>query len=188
MVVLVVVAPPPVRVAHDGLPSHLVERDLHGRVPVSGGDRDDRGHHLRVGGDPLQSLHPAHGAAGDGQEALDAQRTHQQLLSTNHVGHGHDGKAEAVRPTGGRIGAARAAGAATAADHIRADHEVLVGIEGSTGAHHHIPPAGLAVALVVAGGVSVTGQGVEEKDGVRTLGIQRAVGLVGHGERRERQP
>ncbi len=59
------------------------------------------------------------------------------------------------------------------------------GVDGLSRPDEGVPPAGLAGHGMGVGDVLVAGQSVTDEDGVRLLGIQRAVGLIGHGERRE---
>ena len=72
-----------------------------------------------------------------------------------------------------------------AADHVRADHEVAVGVDRPPGPDHGLPPARLLRDRMDVGDMLVAGQRVADQDGVGALGVERAVGLVGDLERRE---
>ncbi len=65
---------------------------------------------------------------------------------------------------------------------------MLIGIEAFARADHAVPPAFLLVLRVDAGGVGVAREGVRDQDGVRTLGVQRSVGLVSYIDRSEGDP
>ena len=97
------------------------------------------------------------------------------------------GKSRAVRLAGGGVLRGRPGAPAAAADHVGADDEVLVGVESLAGTDHHVPPArALVVGAVQPGDVGVAGEGVGDEDGVVLALVQRAVGLVGERERRQR--
>ena len=172
-VALVVVAAVPVGVAHDGLPAHLVEGDLHRRMPVRRRDGDARRHRLRIGRQPIPEPACPPSSRRDRQQALDTQMVDQQLLRPHHVGHGHERETSSPYslPVAG-IDAAGPAAPLAAPDDVRADDEVLVGVEALARADHRLPPARLVFARVVAGGVGVAGQGVQDEDGVGALVVQ----------------
>ena len=69
-----------------------------------------------------------------------------------------------VRTAGRRVDRRRPGGAAAAAQHVGADHEILFGVERFAGADHVVPPAGLPAVVADAGGVSVAGEGVQDQD------------------------
>ena len=77
-------------------------------------------------------------------------------------------------------------GAAASAQHVGADHEVLVGVERLAGTDHVVPPAGLAGFGADSGRVGVAGEGVQHHDGVGFRRVQFAIRLVSHLDRRER--
>ena len=109
----------------------------------------------------------------------------QHLLQPHHVADGdhRERHARTGQPVAGLIEAGPG-GAAAAAQHVGADDEVLVGVEGLAGADHVVPPAGLAVFVADAGGVRVARKGVQHQDGVGLGRVQLAVGLVGDLHRR----
>ena len=96
---------------------------------------------------------------------------------------GDDGKVETVGPPGGRIDRARPGRAHAAADHVGAEHEIAVGVDRLAGADHGLPPAGLAGDGMDVGDVLVAGQRMTDENEIRLAGVERAVGLVGDGER-----
>src|SRR5665648_487211 len=125
MLAAVVVAAPPVGVAHDGLPAYFVESYLHGRVAVCRGDRDHGRHSLGMTEHPLHRLHPPHRPPSHGEQAFDTQVVHEEALRPHHVLDGDHREPETIGGAGGWIEASRTRAALTAADDVRADHEVL---------------------------------------------------------------
>ena len=114
----------------------------------------------------------------------DLQVLDQPFLGGHHVADGHHRKFQAVGLAGGRVGAGRPGGSPAAADDVRTDHPVAVGVEGLARSDHAVPPAAVAVVRVVnAGGVVVARQGVADQDGVGT----RFVGLRRRSRRRCRR-
>ena len=81
---------------------------------------------------------------------------------------------------GGGVERAGAGGARAAAEHVGADHEVAVGVDGLARPDHDIPPAGLLGAVLAdAGGhVRVAGERVADQDGVGAALVERAERLV----------
>ena len=175
----------PVRIGHHGLPTEFVERDVLRRMPRAAGDRQRREHPLGIGRGPLQRLHAAHRAADDAEQRVDAQTIEQHGLRAHHVGNGDDRKIQPPQFAGGRIGRGRPGRAHAAADHIGADDEVAVGVERTAGADHGLPPARLAGHRMHVGDVLIAGQRMADQNGVGTVGVEFAIGLVGDLERRE---
>ncbi len=95
------------------------------------------------------------------------------------------GKVEAPGLAGRRIGRGRPGRAHAAADHVRADDEIAVGVDRPARPDHGLPPARLAGDRMDVGDVLVAGQRMADQDRVAALGVERAVGLVGDLERRE---
>ena len=109
----------------------------------------------------------------------------QHGLRAHHVADGDDREIEAPGLAGRRIGRGRAGGAHAAADHVRADHEIALGVDRLAGPDHGLPPAALAGDRMLARHVLVAGERVADQHRIGALGIERAVGLVGDLERRE---
>ena len=175
----------PVRVGHDGRPAHLVEGDVLGRMTGRPGDADRREDPLGIVRRPLKGLHPTHGGADDGEQGLDPQGLHQHGLGPDHVGDGDHREGQAPGRAGRRIAGAGARRAHAAAQDIGADDEEAIGVQGQAAPHHPGPPARLARHRVGGGQVLVAGQGVHHQDGVRPVGVEPAIGAVGHLEGRQ---
>jgi hypothetical protein len=88
------------------------------------------------------------------------------------------------------------AGAAiTTAEVVRADDEIFVGIDGFAGPDHGFPPAFVHFwlpkfadaidARIEAHGVMGAGQGVEEENRIRAVGIERSPSFVGERDSRQ---
>ncbi len=172
----------PVRIGHDRLAPDLVEGDILRGMARGGGDRHGREHPLGINGGPLQHLHAAHRAACHAEKRVDAQTVDQHGLGADHVGDGDHGEIEAIGAAGRRVERGRSGGAHAAAEHIRADDEIFVGVEGFSRADQRRPPAGLAGQRMNVGDMLVAGQRMAEQDRVGLVGVQLAIGLVGDGE------
>lgn len=99
-------------------------------------------------------------------------------------------ESESVRVTGRRVDRGRPGRSFAAAKHVRADHEETVGVQRAARTDDVVPPAGTIriVAFVETGGMRVTGKCVTDEDRIRSLGVQRAVGLVCDFDLRESGP
>ena len=95
------------------------------------------------------------------------------------------GKLQPVGLARRRIDVARSRRPHAAADHIGADDEEPVGVDRLAGTDDDVPPAGLARHRVSAGDELIAGERMRDEHRVRALGVQRAVGHVGDGERRK---
>ena len=93
------------------------------------------------------------------------------------------GKSSPHHLPGGRVGRGRPGRAHAAADHIRADDEILLGIERAAGADHGFPPARLAGHRMHIGDMLIAGQRMADQNGVGAIGVEFAIGLVGDLER-----
>ena len=69
-----------------------------------------------------------------------------------------------------------------AAQNVGADDEISVGVERSARSDHDVPPPRFTGQRVGIGGVLVAGQRVAHQNRVGFLGVQRAIGLVGHAK------
>ena len=143
----VVVAALPVGIGGDGVARDRVPRDALRLQRVRARDGDDRVDLDRayVHG-PLERLHAAERAAGDGGEPRDPELVQERALRPHHVGDRDDGKVGAVGPARCRVRRRRARRAAAAAEQVRADDEEAVGVERLAGADHAVPPAEAAAA------------------------------------------
>ena len=119
------------------------------------------------------------------EQLVDAEVIDQHRLRTHHVADGDDRKIEAIGLAGRRIDRGRPGRAHAAADHVRADDEIAVGVDRLAGADHDVPPAALAGDRMDVMDMLVAGQRVTHEHGVALRRIERAVGLVGDLERRE---
>ncbi len=90
----------------------------------------------------------------------------QLALQANHIGDGDEWEIHAERLAGRGVRGAGTGGAAAAAQNVRADNEVLVGVEGLARPDHVFPPTGASVVVTDAGGVSVAREGMHDEDGV----------------------
>ena len=104
----------------------------------------------------------------------------QRCLRAHHVGDGDHREAQVPRLAGRRIARQRTGGAHAAAQHVGADQEVARGIEHLARPDHALPPALLAGHRMLLDDELIAGQRVADQDGVGLVGVQRAVGLVGH--------
>ena len=154
-------------------------------MPRAARHRQRREHPLRIGRGPLQRLHAAHRAADHAEQRVDAEPVDQHGLRAHHVGNGDDRKIQPPQFAGGGIGRGRPGRAHAAADHVRADDEIAVGIERAAGTDHGFPPARLAGHRMDVGDMLIAGQRMADQDGVGALGIELAIGLIGDLERRE---
>lgn len=119
-------------------------------------DGDGAGGHFGVADDPFEGLHPAHGDAGDGVEAGDAEAfSEQAALGFDHAGDGDFGEG------GGRI---RGRTTDAVAEGIDSDDEQAGGVEGAAGADHGFEAGGSAIE---PGG---------EQDGVGFRGVEFPIG------------
>jgi hypothetical protein len=106
----------PVGVAHDGVASDRIPRQALRVQGVGARDDDDAVDLIGVEDRPLQRLHPAQRAAGDGGEPVDAELGQEGALGADHVGDGDDGKIRSVMPAGRRVDRRRTGRAPAAAE------------------------------------------------------------------------
>ncbi len=183
----VVVAAVELRVAHDRLARDLGERDVLRREPRARA-REHRGAELagRVER-PLQRLHAAERAADRAAQPLDAEVPAERPVHRHEILHRDRREAQPVR-------ACRSRGRASSGpvvplqppsrfDEITKQRSVSIGLPGPIIVSHQ--PG--RVPGPDACRVRVAGQRVADVDGVRALGVERAVRLVGDLDRRERR-
>ena len=114
----------PDRLAGDRVPGHALRVE-----GVRAGDGHDVVDLVREEHRPLERLHPAERAAGHRREPVDAELVEEGALGAHHVGDGDHREVRPVRRAGGRVGRRRSRRTAAAAEQVRGDHEVVVGVE-----------------------------------------------------------
>ena len=96
-----------------------------------------------------------------------------------HIGNRDHREAQRVGlAIGGRGRRPRAA--LTAADHVRADHKITIGVEHLARPNCLIPPARFFVGVVgvITGHMSVAGQRMADQDGVGMVSVERAIRFI----------
>ncbi len=182
----IVLSAHPVRVGHDRLPADFIEGNRLRGEAVRGGDWQHQAHALWIAHHPLQRLHPAHRAADHRAQFVDPKVVDQHPLRVDHVLDGDNGKRQGVRSPCLRIRARGAGGAFAATDDVRADHEVLIRVEGVPGPDHHVPPPGAFVfRRMIARDMGISRQRVADQDGIVLRGIQFSIGLIRQRNRPE---
>ena len=198
----VVVAALPVRIGGDGVARDRIPGDALRVERVRARDGNDRVDLIAVLHGPLERLHAAERAAGDGGQPRDPELIQERALGPHHVRDRDDWKVGPVGPARCRVRRRRSRCAAAASQEIRADDEESVGVERLAGADHAVPPAQAAAAAAVAllgaeavpgalrgrrrreaGGVGVSAQRVADQDDVVARRRQRPIGLVGDADR-----
>ena len=156
---------------------------------MSAGDRHDGVDLIGVQDRPLERLHAPERASGHRREPLDSKLVQERTLGSHHVRDGDHREVRAVRLSRRRVERRRSRRPAAAAEQVRGDDEVPVGVERLAGADHPVPPAepltGRAVAVVgpepvagalrrrlgrEAGRVGITAERVADEDHVVPLG------------------
>src|SRR6478609_2399248 len=99
-------------------------------------------------------------------------------LRAHHVADGDDGKVETPRHAGGRIRGSGARGAHAAADHVRTDYEVPLGVDRPPGTDHGFPPSRLLGHRMQVGNMLIAGESVADQHRIAALSIERTVCLV----------
>ena len=174
-----IVAALPFGIGHDRLTADLVEGDVLRRMAGRRGDRHGGEDASRMARCPLQDLHAAHRPADHAEQVGDAEMVEQGGLGTHHVGDRHHREAQVPGLPVRRIEGERPGGAHAAAQHVAADHEVAVGVDDPARPDQAIPPAFLAGHRIGVGDKLVGGQRMADQHGVRLVGIEPAIGLVG---------
>ena len=174
-------------------------RNLLSRRRRTGGNHRASAHQLRVGCRPLQGASAAEGTTNHVAEAGHTQCTSQVRLGTYRVADAYLWEAGTPMLTGTRVAfgndACRAGGAVAAAQNIGGNHEVAVGVHDRAGAHDAFPPAirfdsanqrgGHVRGGYAAGDMRVTGERMQNQDGVITSLVEGAPGFVADGDLRQ---
>ena len=178
-----------VRIGHDRLARHLVERNVLRRELRRGGDDDRMANALGVGECPLERLHRAERPADHRGEALDAQSLGEARLRFDPVFHRHHRKIGAPWFSRRGIDGRRPGGAEATAEVIGADDEKAPGVQRLSRADEVVPPADVVrIFGVVAGDMMRGVQRMADENGVGALGVELAIGLVRNVEGRKRRP
>ena len=144
----VVLAVVEVWVGLDRVAADHVERDRLRRNPCRTGDDDCCLNVVGVTRRPAQGLMGAERATDDRAEALDAEQVDETLLRVDHVLDGHQREVAAIRNLCGRVDDARPGRPAAPAEHVRADDEQTIGVDGLARTHEPVPPTRLIVFVV----------------------------------------
>mmetsp|Transcript_3964 Transcript_3964/g.6232 ORF Transcript_3964/g.6232 Transcript_3964/m.6232 type:complete len:283 (+) Transcript_3964:426-1274(+) len=164
-----VVAARPARVRVDRLPLGLAHRDLPGGVRGAAADDHARLHQRPAQQQPLQRLHAAQGAADHRLDAPHPQALNHRQVHAHGVPHGHRAEVAPVGLASVRVCAGVVCAPVAARDHVRADHEVLVGVERLPRPQKASPPAFK---------VCIPCQCVAHNHGIVFLLVQGAPGFV----------
>ena len=135
-----VVASGKVDIPHDGIPGHGVEAQPLGGEARPGGHDNALPHHPGIAQGPLQGLLPPQGPADDRIQVVNAQFLQEGLLHHHPVPHGDHGKGQAIGLACGGIQGGWPSGAVATAQHIGADDEKPVRVNGLARADDGIPP------------------------------------------------
>ena len=195
----IVVAPGEVRVRTNRNVLGVRPRNLLRRSRRTGGDDRASAHQLGVSCRPLQGASTTEGTTNNVAEAVHTQGTSQARLSTHRVADAHLREAGTPVLTGARVAfrndACRAGRAVAAAQNIGGNHEVAVGVHDRSGAHDAFPPAvrfdganqrgGHVGGGHAAGDMRVTGERVQDQDGVIASLVEGAPGFVADGDLRQ---
>ena len=119
---------------------------------------------------------------------VDPQMVDQHGLRAHHVADRHHRQIEPIGPPGRRIERGRAGRAHAAADDIRRNDEIAVGVDRPARPDHGLPPARLAGDRMIIRDMLVAGQRVADEDGVRLIGVEHAIGLIGDRQGAQRRP
>jgi hypothetical protein len=103
----------------------------------------------------------------------------EPFLDINHILDGNKRKIETVGLSLLLIGGGGASRAFAATQDVGADHKILIRIQGFAGTNDDIPPAGLLLAFMQATGMSVSGEGMADQDGVALFLVLPPIGLIG---------
>ena len=165
----------------------------------TGGNDRASAHQLGVSCRPLQGASTTEGTTNHVAEARHAQCTRQTRLRTYRVANAHLREAGTPVLTSARVAlgddARRTGRTVAAAQNIGSNHEVAVGVHDRAGAHDAFPPAvrfdsanqrgGHVGGGYAAGDMRVTGERVQDQDGVITSLVEGAPGFVADGDLRQ---
>lgn len=135
----------PVGVHHQDLALRVAHGDAVGVAPRAAADGDDAADARREQHARRQRLHPAHAGPHAGVEPRDPQVVQEPELRAHHVLHRQDREPRRVPLPVRRVHAAGPRRPEAPPDHVRADHEVLVGVDAAPGPDELLPPPGLRV-------------------------------------------
>ena len=181
----VIVAFVPVRIGHNGLPPHLIEGDLLGAMPARAGDRNRRNQAVGVSHRPLQRLHSAHRPAGYREQPRNPEPVDQHPLQPHHIADGDHREGHGMWAAGGRVDRRGPGSAATSPQHIGADDEIPICLEGLARPDHVVPPPRFAGLRANPGRMGIARESVQDQNGIGFGGVQLAVGFVRHFHRRQ---
>ena len=165
----------------------------------TGGNDRATAHQLGVSCRPLQGASTTERTTNHVAEAVHTQGTRQVRLSTHGVADAHLREAGTPVFTGTRVAfrddARRTGRTVAATQDIGGNHEVAVGVHDRAGAHDAFPPAvrfdsanqrgGHVGGGYAAGDMRVTGERVQDQDGVITSLVEGAPGFVADGDLRQ---
>ena len=175
----VVLASMELRIAQDGVAAGHIECQRLSGQPGRGRQRHRRLDPVREARGPRQRLVSAHGAADDRAQFADAQLVHQPALDIHDVAGRDRREVRAVGLAGGEVPAARAGGAAAAAEDVRADDKELASVNGLPGTDGDFPPARIVPGMMPRD-VRIAAQRMTDQHRVVAAPVQPAVGLVRH--------
>ena len=140
-------------------------------MPGRTGDGDGCQRPFGIARGELQRLHRAHRPTDHAKQPIYAQMVEQPDLDLHHIMDGDDREGQSPRLAGGRVDGGRAGRPHAAAQHIRAQDEIPVGIQHLTRADQMCPPARPARYWVGASGELISGQRMANQDGVRAIRV-----------------
>ena len=174
-------------------------RDLLRRSRRTGGNDRASAHQLGVSCRPLQGASTTEGTTDYVAESRHAQCTRQTCLRTHRVADAHLREAGTPVFTSARVAlgndARRTGRTVAATQNIGSNHEVAVGVHDRAGAHDAFPPAvrfdganqrgGHVGGGYAAGDMRVTGERMQNQDGVIASLVEGAPGFVADGDLRQ---
>ena len=150
--------------------------DILRRVPAGPCDHQHAARPIGPVRRQAEGLHSAHRTADHGVERFYIEHIQQPDMRADHVADGDDGKAHGVRMAIARL-ARRARRTHATADDIGTDDMKTVRIDRLARPDHPFPPTGLARYRMRRGDILIPREGVAQKDRVRPVRIQFAIGF-----------